>query len=354
MFTREADLFCKVIDNYADAGFSLRLARDLCLRGMHLRLFCDHPEIVKKIASASDLASQKLKILPWPEAQTYHPAGTVLEAFSCRLNEELLQKIRQAQPLLIAVDYLCAEKFVEECHGLPTYADGLKGYFFFPGFTSRTGGLIVEDEFKQLCLNHQEATDDGCRPLQISLFCYQNSKLENLLNFLKKSSRSCEVTAFLGQTSTELGRIYQKNLAENEVISDHNLRIRISRMLSQPDYDHLLLNSDLNLVRGEDSFVRAQLCGKPFLWQIYVQDEEYHKVKLEAFFRTMQQILPSEDISTFEALDLAYCGFGNFLDKLNPDEFLTDWRRITAGWAAYLHSLKPLGEALIDFIIAKS
>lgn len=354
MFIPEADIFCKVIDNYGDAGFSLRLARDLCARGMQIRLFCDHPETIIEIASTADLSSAKLKILPWPAAAEYRPAGTVIEAFSCRPEEALLQKLREVRPLLIAVDYLCAENFAEECHGLPTFSDGLQGYFFFPGFTRRTGGLIIEDEFRKLYQDSRELPDDGRRPLQVSLFCYQGAGLEKLLNFLKKSSRRCEITAFTGQTAAALSRIYGTELTANEQVTDRNLKIKISKMLPQPDYDRLLLHCDLNLVRGEDSFARAQLCGRPFLWQIYVQEQEYHKVKLEAFFQAMQQYLPAADLSWLKALNFSYCGFGSKLEELNPDDCLARWRQTAAGWAAYLHSLKPLGAALVDFIKEKS
>jgi uncharacterized repeat protein (TIGR03837 family) len=53
--------------------------------------------------------------------------------------------------------------------------------------------------------------------------------------------------------------------------------------LTQEDYDHLLWASDFNFVRGEDSLVRAIWAGKPFVWQIYPQDDDAHHAKLEAF-----------------------------------------------------------------------
>jgi uncharacterized repeat protein (TIGR03837 family) len=53
-------------------------------------------------------------------------------------------------------------------------------------------------------------------------------------------------------------------------------------LLSQTDYDHLLWASDLNFVRGEDSLVRALWAGKPWVWQIYPQDDGAHLGKLEA------------------------------------------------------------------------
>ena len=36
-------------------------------------------------------------------------------------------------------------------------------------------------------------------------------------------------------------------------------------------------------MRGEDSFIRAQLVGKPLIWHIYPQDDQAHQVKLAAF-----------------------------------------------------------------------
>jgi uncharacterized repeat protein (TIGR03837 family) len=54
-------------------------------------------------------------------------------------------------------------------------------------------------------------------------------------------------------------------------------------MLDQDAYDRLLWGCDLNFVRGEDSFVRAQFAARPLVWQAYVQDEDAHFAKLEAF-----------------------------------------------------------------------
>ncbi|MEG2962545.1 MAG: elongation factor P maturation arginine rhamnosyltransferase EarP, partial [Janthinobacterium sp.] len=63
------------------------------------------------------------------------------------------------------------------------------------------------------------------------------------------------------------------------------LTVRVLPFVSQDDYDRLLWACDVNLVRGEDSFVRAQWAGQPFLWHIYLQDENLHHVKLRAFLQ---------------------------------------------------------------------
>jgi uncharacterized repeat protein (TIGR03837 family) len=53
--------------------------------------------------------------------------------------------------------------------------------------------------------------------------------------------------------------------------------------VSQDEYDWVLSQCDFNIVRGEDSFVRAQLAGKPFIWHIYPQADRAHETKLAAF-----------------------------------------------------------------------
>ena len=55
--------------------------------------------------------------------------------------------------------------------------------------------------------------------------------------------------------------------------------------LTQAEFDELLRSCDVNLVRGEDSLVRALWAGKPFLWHIYPQDDGAHRDKLNAFPR---------------------------------------------------------------------
>ena len=45
----------------------------------------------------------------------------------------------------------------------------------------------------------------------------------------------------------------------------------------------MLAACDFNLVRGEDSFVRAQWAARPLLWAAYRQDQEAHLDKLSAW-----------------------------------------------------------------------
>ena len=56
----------------------------------------------------------------------------------------------------------------------------------------------------------------------------------------------------------------------------------------QSEFDRLLWASDAAVVRGEDSFVRAQLAGIPFLWSIYPTEDGAHFVKLDAWLGRLE------------------------------------------------------------------
>jgi uncharacterized repeat protein (TIGR03837 family) len=82
--------------------------------------------------------------------------------------------------------------------------------------------------------------------------------------------------------------------------------VRVLPFVPQPDYDKLLWACDLNFVRGEDSIVRAQWAGRPFVWHIYPQDENLHHKKLRAFLQRF-----SNGLGSLDAFSLSWNGAGD-------------------------------------------
>jgi uncharacterized repeat protein (TIGR03837 family) len=72
--------------------------------------------------------------------------------------------------------------------------------------------------------------------------------------------------------------------------------------LAQDRYDQLLWACDVNFVRGEDSFVRAQWAGRPFVWNIYPTDDGAHWVKLSAFLARYTEGLDRTQAGVLTAL----------------------------------------------------
>lgn len=283
------DVFCQVVDNYGDIGVCWRLSRDLAARGLAVRLWLDD-------ASALDWMAPR----PWPEglsvhrwtdaASTYQAADVVIEAFGCNLPDEVLARMARSPipPRWINLEYLSAEAYVERSHLLqsPQFsgpAQGLKKHFFYPGFTPRTGGLLREADLakRQAAFQPQAWAralhcESAPEERRVCLFAYQVEKLPRLLQAL--SDRSTVILLCAGAIQAEALRMIEQHRQDGAKV-----RALALPYLSQADFDHLLWSSDLNLVRGEDSFVRAQWAAKPMIWQIYPQTDQAHRVKLDAF-----------------------------------------------------------------------
>ena len=121
------------------------------------------------------------------------------------------------------------------------------------------------------------------------MFCYEPPALERLLVQLANIGTPIRLLVTAGRASHAVQALLtDKNCLRRPFHLDEKLSISYLPTLSQRDFDHLLWASDCNLVRGEDSLVRAIWAGKPCVWQIYPQDDAAHHAKLEAFLDMAQ------------------------------------------------------------------
>jgi uncharacterized repeat protein (TIGR03837 family) len=288
------DVFCRVIDNFGDIGVCWRLAADLAARGEHVRLWVDDASALHWMAP---LAIPAVAVMDWAQADgSAQPGEVVIEAFGCELPMDFVQAMaaRPAPSVWINLEYLTAEPYALRSHGLQSPqlsgpGAGLNKWFFYPGLQSGSGGLLRELDLlkRQAAFNPAAWLDEkSCAPQAgervVSLFCYDNPRLPELLAALSHEPTLLLVTA--GAATLQVRK------AIGDETKPGPLRIRFLPLLSQADYDHLLWASDLNFVRGEDSFVRAQWAGKPFIWQIYPQHDSAHAPKLRAFVDVFESL----------------------------------------------------------------
>ena len=302
------DIFCNVIDNYGDIGVCWRLARQLANEHrLSVRLWVDDLASFAKLCPEADATPESqqqrgVEVCWWrkefPGAQ---PAEIVIEAFGCKLPESYIEAmaIQEHQPVWINLEYLSAEDWVHGCHGLPSPHPRLPltKYFFFPGFTRQTGGLLLEHDLlarRDTFQNDVAAQKKFWRSLgmktpaadtlKISLFAYENAALPGLFDAWANSAQAVLCLIPEGRILPQLGLYFGAAApqAGNEYARG-NLRVRVVPFVAQEDYDMLLWACDVNFVRGEDSCVRAQWSGKPFVWQIYPQHDDVHWQKLQAF-----------------------------------------------------------------------
>ena len=137
----------------------------------------------------------------------------------------------------------------------------------------------------------------------------------------------------------------QKNFIKYFDNNDYYDKIKAVKLpfFTYDKYEELLALCDINLVRGEDSFVRALLLGKPFLWHIYPQDENAHIIKLESF---LEKYCPNnkELKETFINYNIGKDDFSYFFENL--DEI----KKYNEKYSDYLIENCNLMNKLINFI----
>ncbi len=66
-------------------------------------------------------------------------------------------------------------------------------------------------------------------------------------------------------------------------LNDRDPNWQHAKPVAQTEFDALLAPFDVVIVRGEDSFLRAQFAAKPLIWHIYPTADDAHLVKLDAW-----------------------------------------------------------------------
>lgn len=285
---RRWDVFCRVIDNLGDIGVCWRLAADLAERGQSVRLWTDDASALAWMAPGG---APGVSVQAWhaAAASSVDPGDVVVEAFGCDPPPGFVASMarRVPAPVWLNLEYLSAEPYAQRSHGLrsPQFGGpgaGLDKWFFYPGFAPQTGGLLREPGLIASRHGFDPAPWLARRGIDrlpgerlCSLFCYDNPGLEPLIDCLSRHPTRLLVTPGLAerQVTALLGSSMRRG----------QLQAHALPWLSQWDYDRLLWSCDLNMVRGEDSLVRAIWSGRPFLWQIYPQSDGAHVAKLGAF-----------------------------------------------------------------------
>ncbi len=345
------DVFCRVIDNHGDLGVAWRLCADLATRGVSVRLWVDD---AAALAWMAPLGHAGVELVAWTApAPELEPGDVVVETFGCDPPQRFVQRMaeRVPAPVWINLEYLSAEPYVERSHGLPSPVTvapgrGLVRHFFYPGFTPRTGGLLREpgllatrQAFEREAWLHDRSVEARPGERLVSLFCYENPALAGMLAALGDAPTLLLVTpgAPAAQVSALLGPALRQG----------TLRARLLPYLTQADYDRLLWACDLNFVRGEDSFVRAQWAGAPFVWQIYPQQGAAHAVKLHAFLDRMLEGAAGDLAAQVRSLWLGWNALAP-LPKALPAAL--PWRRLCEYWRQGLLAQSDLTTALLRFV----
>ena len=436
-------ILCKVVDNFGDIGFVYRLAKNLVQLNpqREIRIAVDNlaafnkiesrvdpalAEQVLEVACADSLQAQegagkagnegkpktagRLKIFDATNAAvcarewTKKPARVILECFQCGRPDWLeallfddasaggdCPQAQEARALIINIDYLTAEDYAEEFHRLKsgTRSPLVRKVNFMPGFTAKTGGLILDAAATNNFLQAKDcagqvgivgktltagAAETASKPKnapatengfitktagpQVLMFSYPKD-FAPIIRAILRWNKAAQVNLAQGAGKESFLAANENCLQDKKA---GGLFVRELPFLSQEEWDKNLYAQDILFVRGEDSLSRACLSGKPFVWQAYLQDDNYQLVKVRALLERMRPHFAADDFSAVENFWHLYNGAdencGQGLDAGAAMEeacygFLKRSDKMKAGFEAFARSLFELGnfaEKLDEFV----
>lgn len=379
MTTPAARILCRVVDNFGDAGVCWRFARQLAREhGWHVRLTIDRPELLERLGAnpAADAGRGAIVVERWREGSTERWRGGWRDASLERCDEDVLVSAfgvepppalratlagAPRRPLWVQLEYLSAEEWVATHHGLRSTkpADGAVEHFYYPGFDAGTGGLLRE---AGLFAQRDAFVGSGAQRAWLSslgiavepgerlatLFCYPQAPIASWLALLAAGPTRWRVLVPEGIADDALTAHFGRAPAVGQALRDERLAVQRVPFLPQDEYDQLLWSADLNLVRGEDSWMRAQWAARPFLWQPYRQEADAHLHKLRAFLRRLGA---TEAVATAMR---AWSGDGDWPRAWRAfDAALDSLRPGFARWSATLGAQDDLCTRFVEFCIER-
>jgi uncharacterized repeat protein (TIGR03837 family) len=174
------------------------------------------------------------------------------------------------------------------------------------------------------------------------LFCYADAPVEALIE------RAAASPTLLLATPGHASRLAQAALGPS--MRRGLLRCIALPWLTQPQFDRLLWACDLNFVRGEDSFVRAQWAGNPFVWQAYPQDDGVHLEKVDAFLARHLDDAPASTAAAIKSWWTWWNGAGPLPRGSDGGDETHAWETVSKHWTQSLAAAPDLTTRLLGFV----
>jgi uncharacterized repeat protein (TIGR03837 family) len=190
--------------------------------------------------------------------------------------------------------------------------------------------------------------------LRVSLFAYENPAITDLLRGWAASATPICCMVPMSRALTSVEAFCGQALQTGGRVQCGTLEIRVLPFVEQSRYDELLWACELNFVRGEDSFVRAQWAAQPLVWHIYPQQEGAHLLKLDAFLDLYCADLPA--MAATRVRDFWHAWNGGRLPPGIWAEFeasLPALRQHAIAWEKTLAKQEDLSSALVRFCRSK-
>ena len=361
-------VLCKIVDNFGDIGVVYRLVKRIksIAPENKLHLIVDDLSVFNKICplvnpERSFQTVNGIDVYKWNENNLCYEEfrkkdgenmEIILECFQCG-RPEWMEKILFEDKLsrtvnIIMIDYLTAEDYAEDFHCLKSLTRSAKvqKVNFMPGFTAKTGGLIIDSLWAEKCAWNKNGN--------LLFFCYDRN-----WSPAAKAINRCKKDGFIGE---DLKVLVAQGKGKETILSafrseDSCVKAEELPYLTQEEWDLVTRRCAVLFIRGEESMSRACLSGIPFVWHAYPQSDEYQLVKMKALLGQMKKYFTA---AAYEIIERVWFDFNNPEEEVNPEDFenhiygfVKNAEILQPGYEAFAEDLRKngdLAENLMTFI----
>jgi len=370
------DILCRVVDNFGDIGFVYRLAKALSAEpeAPELRLIVDDLSAFSRLCPDVDALSswqtvRRWKLAPWdtpgPQALAEfraQPPSHAIECYACGRPDWyealLFDPALTDAAHVVNLEYFTCESWARDFHLLPslTRSPRVKKWIFMPGIEEGTGGLLRDkmyDELLDSC-----AVAEGRRAVRTALLETLGLSTGTALGAGSASARPSSAAPFGDPADLFWAAVFSYEHDFSSIVSDfasfnreRPLAVFLAAgrsasgfvrawekagkpfmlvelpFLAQEAWDRLQCASDFCIVRGEETFARAILAGKPFLWECYPFSSGGRLSggrlsggqlpKVHAFLSIMERLLPPDAFSAYRSAMLSFNRAGSSIEPVD-------------------------------------
>lgn len=323
-------ILCRVVDHFGDAGVCLRLSRGLIARGERVALVTDRRELIAQMLPAR---AEGLAVYDWPTSeggwpsllQGIGPIDRLVESFQVEVPDALLVALSQ-QPTpvdRILLDYLATEPWADGLQGLPSPDPRhplAHRRWMAPSFSAGGLGLVAGDW-------HLAAPEERLAARQDLLCRAGRSGLDPRSAFLVLGFGYPDAP---WDAWAEAVRAHGLPAGRSDLVLWHPQGLE----LTQAEFDLALQATDLNIVRGEDSFVAAhRAAATPWapllIWMPYRQEAQGHRAKLAGW---TQQLLVHPSLNQLNRMQWAFNQLPMTEEDQSPPALGASWARLADDW----------------------
>jgi len=353
----EITVLCKVVDNFGDIGVCWRMAKrlkQLCSINEINLVVDDLPSFKRLNDSVNETDSyQVIEGVNIYNSKNYEfcysefsgekskRLQVILECFQCG-RPDWLEKILFDDELnhivqIIMIDYLSAEKYAEDFHKLQSLTRRAKvqKVNFMPGFTEKTGGLIIDEGWEKLSDRNEKGP--------VLFFCYD------------RDWSSVAKAAAEGLDGTDI--LVAQGKGHDSLVSafdEYKLEYKSLSFMNQTEWDQLMRSCSFLFIRGEESLSRACLSGIPFVWHAYPQSDEYQLVKVKALLERMKKHFSADEFTIIEKVWLYFNSPEDEVDALafekSVQEMLEKQKFLVRGFRDFALDLRKIGDQCVNLM----